>query len=122
MNNCSRNEKFFKNKTNENLGNIKDSNSTAYCLYWDNGPGNLRFNHGDCECNQLFETITKGGTKFDVNSYNEVNECIQNSKNCGNMKNTFSNQRESCPISKDTQVKSCDKKVLNVKFDYQGVM
>jgi hypothetical protein len=113
---------FFKTNSEKDLGNIKNQGDCAYCLYWDNGPGRPLYQNSNCECNKLFVTNSNIGTKFNVNSFNDVKNCLKNAKKCGVMYSNFTNTPYTFQ-SPDFEIKPCDKdKLWRKKFKYQGVV
>jgi hypothetical protein len=92
---CSNCYNFSKSKSPKDLGDITDSNSCAYCLYWYAGPGSDR----DCNaCDTIFENVSNMGTKFDINGFNTVNNCLnipQNKKDCSHLYTQFNNPPKS---------------------------
>lgn len=86
---CSNCYKFNNTKSSADLGDISDENSCAYCLYWYAGPGTER---DDCPCDDTFEDVSYGGTKFDINSFNTVNSCLKtNQTKCQRLYTQFNN-------------------------------
>lgn len=121
---------FFKNKSNDTLGDIKNDGTCANCLYWKYGPPSFIYDSNflnNCECGNLLQEVSKNkngisGTNFDINGYNEVNECLKKSKNCGYLPSTFSNNPEKCKITNYTEMKPCNKKKSRYeKLQYDGV-
>ena len=123
MNNCYDScNSFFKNKSDQTLGNIKKSGDCANCLYWTYGPGRPIYDQNNCECNQTFQKVSNFGTNFDMKGYNEVNNCLKNSKKCGYLPDTFTNTSPTCQITEYTQMKPCNKKrKWNPTLKYDGV-
>ena len=119
-NECSN---FIKNKKPDDLGNITDAGSCAYCLYWKNGPGRPFYNYTRCECNDLFRKVSNLGTTFDVKSYNEVKNCLNNAKNCGVQYYTFTNTPVYYQPIPETVRMPCDsRKIWSPTFKYRGVL
>ena len=131
MNNCNTNncyqscDSFFKNESNETLGDIKKDGTCANCLYWKYGPGSVIYdsnNLNNCECTNIFQQVSNQGNTFDMKGYNEVNECLKKSKNCGYLPATFTNNPEKCEITEYSPMKPCNKKkVWSEKLVYEGV-
>lgn len=114
-------KKFFNTKSPDDLGNITQPNTCAYCLYWENGPGRPIYEYNNCECNKLFTQISNLGTTFDVNSYEKVKDCLKTGKNCGVMYSNFTNKTLNCDSEKPKY--PCDNRHIWCKsFKYQGVL
>jgi hypothetical protein len=82
---------FSQSKSQKDLGDITDENSCAGCLYWYAGPGG---GASECKCDDMFENITNEGSKFDLNRFNQVKDCLSipdNLKTCGNLYTQFTN-------------------------------
>ena len=131
MNNCNTNncyqscDSFFKNESNETLGDIKKDGTCANCLYWKYGPGSVIYdsnNLNNCECTNIFQQVSNQGNTFDMKGYNEVNECLKKSKNCGYLPATCTNNPEKCEITEYSHMMPCNKKkVWSAKLNYDGV-
>ena len=119
-NQCSN---FINKKDSNNLGNITQEGSCAYCLYWTSGPGRSFYNYPACECNDLFRRVTNNGMKFDVKSYEQVRDCLKTSKNCGMQYNTFTNTPNNFVPIPETVRMPCDpRKIWSPTFKYKGVV
>jgi hypothetical protein len=115
--------KFFYTKKPEDLGDITQENTCAYCLYWENGPGRPIYEYNNCECNQLFTQLSNLGTTFDVESYEKVKKCLKSGKNCGVMYSNFTNTEDPFITRKKTVNVTCDnRKIWSKSFKYQGVL
>ena len=116
---------FFKNKSNQTLGDIKRDGTCANCLYWEYGPGSVIYdlnNLNNCECTNIFQQVSNKGSNFDINGYKEVEDCLKKSKNCGYLPSTFTNNPQPYDITEYTQMKPCNKKqVWSAKLNYDGV-
>ena len=114
---------FIKTKKQDDLGNITAEGSCAYCLYWKNGPGRSFYNYNNCECNELYKKESNLGTNFDINSYNKVKNCLNNSKYCGVQYNTFTNTPVYYKPIPETVMMPCDpRKIWSPTFKYKGVL
>lgn len=95
---CSQCYNFIQNKSQKDLGDITDNKSCAYCLYWNFGPGNRISN---CGCNNMFSDITNNGRTFNLKSYENVKNCLENSENidcCKDLYTQFTKQKPPEPI------------------------
>jgi len=116
-------KKFFHTKSPDDLGNITQANTCAYCLYWENGPGKPIYQYNNCECNKLFTQLSNLGTTFNVSSYEKIKECLKTGENCGVMYSNFTNTTPPFIIEPETVRMPCDnKKIWSQRFKYQGVI
>jgi hypothetical protein len=97
---CSQCYNFIQTKSQKDLGDITDNKSCAYCLYWNVGPGNRISN---CNCNNMFMEITNNGRTFNINSYEKVKKCLENTENiecCKDLYTQFTTPSEPITINK----------------------
>ena len=117
--------KFFRNKTQENLGNIHEENSCANCLYWKNGPGRDLYQYTRCQCHPKIKKLTNDGNKMSVNDYYDIVNCLDKAnhehrikndweeyKKCGVLYSNFTNTTYYNPNSKGVYFKKFNRECV----------